>query len=77
MYGCDLYLLFCDHSINDHGYCAENLLDTIVRKSLSVDIVDDCGRYCMYACCYRIIVCMCVCVCARVCVTYMCVCVCV
>ena len=34
-----------NNSINDHGYCAENLLDTMVRKSLNVDVVDDCGRY--------------------------------
>ena len=34
-----------DSSINDHGYCAENLLDTMMRKGVSVDIVDDSGRY--------------------------------
>jgi len=36
-----LPLLF---SINDHGYCAENILDTMVARSIDVDVVDECGR---------------------------------
>jgi len=31
-------------SINDHGYCAENILDTMVARSIDVDVVDECGR---------------------------------
>jgi len=31
-------------SINDHGYCAENILDTMVARNVNIDVVDECGR---------------------------------